>query len=82
MSNRKIYWCGKNGTINSVNVPTEINFESRLVGNHELFAPLRIQVSYSRTMSIVGATYLSFNGILENNVTLKNKLIGLMTNKF
>jgi hypothetical protein len=33
-------------------------------------------------LSIIGATYVCFNGVLDNNIPLRNKLVGLMTNKF
>lgn len=33
-------------------------------------------------MSIIGVTYVSFNNVLDNNTPLRNKLTGIMSNKF
>jgi hypothetical protein len=65
-SKRKIFWFGKNGTIDNVASPIEINLQSkgRLIANSELSTPVRLVVSWSKTMSVVGLTILSYNGVL------------------
>jgi hypothetical protein len=65
-SNRKIFWFGRNGTIDNVATPREINLQSkgRLIANPELSTPVKLIVSWSKTMSVVGLTILSYNGVL------------------
>ena len=33
-------------------------------------------------MSVIGATYVSFNGVLDKNIPLRNKVVGIMSAKF
>jgi hypothetical protein len=84
MSNRKVYWFGRNGTLNDVPNPVEMNLQQKgkVVSNPELVTPIKLIVSWSKTMSVVGLTMLSYNGVLENNLTLRSKLVNLIIGKW
>lgn len=47
-----------------------------------MFAPLRVKCTWSRSLSIIGVTLISFNGKLSNNIGLRNKVYELMVNKW
>ena len=47
-----------------------------------MFTPLKIQCSWTRTLSVIGISFLHFNGKLANNIALRSRVQDLMINKW
>ena len=47
-----------------------------------MFVPLKIQCNWTRTLSLVGLTFLHFNGKLAANIGLRNKVHDLIISKW
>jgi hypothetical protein len=77
MSNCQIFWFGKNSTINT-STPTIL--KPPFPATHSL--PIRLISTWSKTLSVFGVTFLSFNGVLDNNLSLRSRLVSLLIAKW
>jgi len=46
------------------------------------FVPVKIHSSWSRSMSVIGLSVISFNGRMSNNSSLRNKTIDVLIQKW
>lgn len=47
-----------------------------------MFSPIKIQCSWTKTLSIIGISFLRFNGKLANNIALRNRVQDIMIGKW
>lgn len=90
-NHKKILWFGTNGTISSQMSPDILDLKSKVIFKfiqcnwlniNQEFVPIKIHTSWSKSMSVIGLSVLSFNGRMSNNLSLRNKTIDVLIQKW
>ncbi|KAL4471689.1 hypothetical protein ABPG74_008582 [Tetrahymena malaccensis] len=83
MESRKIYQFGSNSSLNHQSFPVEFNIRSKSDKlSQNFYEPIRIQSSWSKTLSIIYVTYGNTKNCFEKNTVLKTKTINNLTQKW
>nr|BAI63634.1 myosin10 [Tetrahymena thermophila] len=83
MESRKIYQFGSNSSLDHQSFPVEFNIRSKSDKlSQNFYEPIRIQSSWSKTLSLIYVTYGNTKNCFEKNTVLKTKTINNLTQKW
>lgn len=80
-TNYKVYWCGTNRSINYQSYFVELKIEIKSL-HLNMYTPVRIYPSWSRTLSIISITFANTKNVLDNNVQMRTKVLNQMVSKW
>ncbi len=58
------------------------NFQCNTLCQNQNYVPIKIHGSWSASMSLIGVSFVSFNGRMDKNLSLKNKTIDVLIQKW
>lgn len=83
MESKKIFWWGENGTMNKQNTPVKLNWNEKApeVAQSQNIQPLRIQSTWSKSMSFLYVTMADVSQLNENYTT-KHRTLNKISEKW